>query len=80
LEEALDRAMWRNRFRGGFGPVGRQNAVNEWMFCLLCIAVCEPCKETNWMHFLSSARTNCHIYTLSPPDDGLLANPKHVDL
>ena len=24
-EEALDRTMWRNRFRGGFGPVVRQN-------------------------------------------------------
>jgi hypothetical protein len=24
-EEALDRAMWRNRFGGGFGPVVRQN-------------------------------------------------------
>ena len=24
-EEALDRIMWRNRFRGGFGPVVRQN-------------------------------------------------------
>jgi hypothetical protein len=24
-EEALDRTMWRNRFRGGFEPVGRQN-------------------------------------------------------
>jgi hypothetical protein len=24
-EEALDRIMWRNRFRGGFGPVIRQN-------------------------------------------------------
>ena len=24
-EEALDRNMWRNRFRGGFGPVVRQN-------------------------------------------------------
>ena len=23
-EEALDRAMWRNRFGGGFGPVVRQ--------------------------------------------------------
>ena len=23
--EALDRTMWRNRFRGGFGPVVRQN-------------------------------------------------------
>ena len=24
-EEALDRTMWRNRFGGGFGPIGRQN-------------------------------------------------------
>jgi hypothetical protein len=24
-EEAPDRTMWRNRFRGGFGPVVRQN-------------------------------------------------------
>ena len=24
-EEALDRTMWRHRFGGGFGPVGRQN-------------------------------------------------------
>jgi hypothetical protein len=29
LEEALDRAMWRNRFGGGFGPVVRQNTMNE---------------------------------------------------
>ena len=28
-EEALDRTMWRNRIRGGFGPVARQNT--EWM-------------------------------------------------
>ena len=28
-DEALDRTMWRNRFRGGFGPVVRQNT--EWM-------------------------------------------------
>ena len=28
-EEALDRTMWKNRFRGGFGPVVRQNT--EWM-------------------------------------------------
>ena len=28
-EEALDRTMWRNRFRGGFGPVVRQST--EWM-------------------------------------------------
>jgi hypothetical protein len=24
-EEALDRTMWRNRSRGGFGPVVREN-------------------------------------------------------
>ena len=24
-EEALDRTVWRNRFRGGFGPVVREN-------------------------------------------------------
>ena len=24
-EEALDRTMWTNRFRGGFGPVVREN-------------------------------------------------------
>ena len=24
-EAALDQTMWRNRFRGGFGPVVRQN-------------------------------------------------------
>jgi len=24
-EEALDRTIWRNRFGGGFGPLGRQN-------------------------------------------------------
>jgi hypothetical protein len=28
-EEALDHTMWRNRFRGGFGPVVGQNT--EWM-------------------------------------------------
>ena len=26
-EEALDRTMWRNRFRGGFAPVVRENTV-----------------------------------------------------
>jgi hypothetical protein len=31
-EEAIDRAMWRNRFGGGFGHVVRQNTewMNEW--------------------------------------------------
>ena len=30
-EEVLDHTMWRNRFRGGFGPVVRQNTecMNE---------------------------------------------------
>jgi hypothetical protein len=25
-----------------------------------------------------TARTNCYIHTLLPPDDGQLAGPKHV--
>ena len=31
-EETLDRTMWRHRFGGGFGPVGRENTewMNEW--------------------------------------------------
>ena len=29
MEEAVDRTVWRNHFRGGFGPVVRQNT--EWM-------------------------------------------------
>jgi hypothetical protein len=33
-EEALDRIKWRNRFRGGFGPLVRQNTewMNEWIW------------------------------------------------
>jgi hypothetical protein len=27
-----------------------------------------------------TTRTNCHIYTLLPPDDGLLASPKHIEV
>jgi hypothetical protein len=27
-----------------------------------------------------TTRTSCRIYTLLPPDDGLLANPKHVEV
>jgi hypothetical protein len=27
-----------------------------------------------------TASTNCHIYTLLPPDDGLLASSKHVEV
>jgi hypothetical protein len=28
----------------------------------------------------TTTRTNCHIYTLLPPDDGILASPKHVEV
>jgi hypothetical protein len=28
---------------------------------------------------IHTTRTNCHIYTLLPPYDGLLASPKHVE-
>jgi hypothetical protein len=28
----------------------------------------------------STTLTNCHIYTLLPPDDGLLASSKHVEV
>ena len=38
-EEALDRTMRRNRFRGGFGPVVRQ--TTEWMNTDICIYI-EP--------------------------------------
>jgi len=31
-EEALDRTMWRNRFRGGFGTVFRQNTEWWWWY------------------------------------------------
>jgi hypothetical protein len=27
-----------------------------------------------------TTHTNCNIYTLLPPDDGLLASPKHVEV
>jgi hypothetical protein len=27
-----------------------------------------------------TARTNCHIYALLPPDDWLQASPKHVEV
>jgi hypothetical protein len=27
-----------------------------------------------------TTRTNCHIYTLLPPDDGQLASPKHAEV
>ena len=39
-EEALDRTMWSNRFRGGFGPVVRQNT--EWMKWIIRISLSSP--------------------------------------
>jgi hypothetical protein len=27
-----------------------------------------------------ATRTNCHMYTLLPPDEGLLASPEHVEV
>ena len=33
-EEALDRTIWRNHFRGGFGPVVRQNTEGMMMTCV----------------------------------------------
>ena len=57
-EEALDRTMWRNRFRGGFGPVVRQNT--EWTSCYY----------TTWKHWLSSLShyallETLHVFSLS---------------
>jgi len=46
-EEALDRTMWRNRFRGGFGPVVRQNT--EWM-------------NINWMYLLHGFNRDSQYY------------------
>ena len=55
-EEALDRTMWRNRFRGDFGPVVRQNT--EWMNLILHFYI-SPCliptcqvrqKNREWMN------------------------------
>jgi hypothetical protein len=46
-EEALYRTMWRNRFRGGFGPVVRQNT--EWM--------------NEWMHHIQNCNINVASFT-----------------
>ena len=47
-EEALDHTIWRNRFRGGFGPVVRQNTewMNEWM---------KPGASCTWRHQTTGA-------------------------
>jgi hypothetical protein len=33
-----------------------------------------------WIVNSQPKRTNCHIYTLLPPDDGQLASPKHLEV
>jgi hypothetical protein len=39
-EEALDRAMWRNRFGGGFEPVVRQNTEGMNVFVMGLVLIC----------------------------------------
>jgi hypothetical protein len=41
-EEAVDRTMWRNRFRGGFGLVVRQNTerMNPIKYCTIITKTC----------------------------------------
>ena len=48
-EEALDRTMWRNRFRGGFGPVVRQNTegMNEYIYIYIYIRIYVTSKATS---------------------------------
>jgi hypothetical protein len=57
-EEALDRAMWRNRFGGGFGPVVKQTTMNEGLINdqergkLVSLCVARPLKLTLSLMFL----------------------------
>ena len=63
-EEALDRTMWRNRFRGGFGPVVRPNT--EWMRHIwikpgLCSRMVSLFHHTSpWIHRCLQASPNAH--------------------
>ena len=64
-EEALDRTMWRNRFRGGFGPVVRQNT--EWtmnaqfLYSLtMCMLHYNP-RRLSSINMPIVRRTNCII-------------------
>jgi hypothetical protein len=43
--------------------------------CLLAYSI--PTRPAD-SHLTSTTCTSCYIYTLLPPDDGLLASPKHV--
>jgi hypothetical protein len=44
-------------------------------YVLYVLVQCQPGPADSQL-----TRTNCHIYTLLPPDDRLLANPKHVEV
>ena len=63
-EEALDCTMWRNRFRGGFGPVVRQNT--EWMavFRTLYTVVVYFYAISVWKYLVLM----CLAYALYPTD------------
>jgi predicted phage tail protein len=36
--------------------------------------------QARWRSTKRTTRTNCHTYTMLPPDDGQLASPKHVEV
>ena len=61
-EEALDRIMWRNRFRGGFGPVVRQNTE----------LLNEPPVEKHWT--VTERSTTVHAF-LDPSPGAEAAQP-----
>jgi hypothetical protein len=52
----------------------------------VCIIVCTfmyvlvDCRQSADSRLRGTTRTNCHIYTLLPPDDGLLSSPKHLQI
>jgi hypothetical protein len=37
------------------------------------------CRRAADSRLRRTTRTHCHVHTLLPPDDGLLASPKHVE-
>jgi hypothetical protein len=49
-EEALDHTMWRNRFRGGFELVVRQNT--EWMMNIPKLQSLEYIYYGKWTRFI----------------------------
>jgi hypothetical protein len=44
--------------------------------CRVLVAVGRPAD----IRLRRTTRTNCHIYTLLSPDDGLIGSPKHVEV